>query len=163
MPGYVIFFYYFPYMVWPDDIDTSTCFLIFLGVHFPVKKQNLHVYIVNDFFVKYLWTIWNYADWNNCHWQLIVDWLLLIVLCPAQKFFTHGDVTIAGKGLQNLGLDISAQGLWTGRGINTCIVTLGLDFFGLISRTTPHSYYTQRECWGPFLTWMLVDPHSVSS
>jgi hypothetical protein len=31
------------------------------------------------------------------------DWLFT-VLRPAQEFFTYGDVTIAGEGLQNLGL-----------------------------------------------------------
>jgi hypothetical protein len=29
---------------------------------------------------------------------------LFMVLHPAQEFFTYGDVTIAGEGLQNLGL-----------------------------------------------------------
>jgi hypothetical protein len=35
--------------------------------------------------------------------QVRFDWLFF-VLRPAQEYFTYGDVTIAGEGLQNLGL-----------------------------------------------------------
>jgi hypothetical protein len=32
----------------------------------------------------------------------LIDYLFF--LCPAQEYFTYGDVTFAGEGLQNLGL-----------------------------------------------------------
>jgi hypothetical protein len=74
------------------------------------------------------------------------------------KNFSYGDVTIAGEGLQNLGL--RAQGLWAGRDLYraTPAVTRDLSFSGLIQRTTPFSRLLRhmKGCGESILTWILT-------
>jgi hypothetical protein len=69
-------------------------------------------------------------------------------------FHLYGDVTIAGEGLQNLGL---YSGLWAGRDLYraTPAVTRDLGFSSLIRRTAPFSRLLRhtRGCGGSILTW----------
>jgi hypothetical protein len=82
---------------------------------------------------------------------------LFTVLGPAQEFFIYkyGDITIAGEGLQNLGLCSSLRAL-SREGSLSChtYCDTGPWFFRShpFIRTLRHA----RGCWGPILTWILT-------
>jgi hypothetical protein len=74
------------------------------------------------------------------HRLRLIDWLFT-VLHPARVFHFYRDVTIAGEGLQNLGLCSAFMGFWARRDLYraTPILARGLGFCGLIRRTAPFS------------------------
>jgi hypothetical protein len=86
---------------------------------------------------------------------------ILFVYCftsHSRIFHLNGDVTIAGEGLQNLGL-CSHSGLWAegSSPCHTCCDT-GPSFFWSRLKDRPHSvvsYDTQGVFGGPNLTWIF--------
>jgi hypothetical protein len=77
--------------------------------------------------------MWRTVDNLGLHAVLI--WLIIYGFTSRSRIFhLYGDITIAGEGLQNLGL-------WAGRDLYhaTPTVTRDLGFSGLILRTTPFS------------------------
>jgi hypothetical protein len=71
----------------------------------------------------------------------INDWLIIYCFTSRSRIFHfYGDVTITGKGLQNLGLCSALRAFEQGRIFKyrtTPAVTRGLSFSGLIRRTAP--------------------------
>jgi hypothetical protein len=92
------------------------------------------------------------------HTRGLIDWLFT-VLRPAQEFFTYiGDVTIAGEGLQNLGLcSLSRKGSLS---FHTCCNT-GPRFFRSHPKDRPiKSPLTTRM--GIRRTYSNLDPHGIT-
>jgi hypothetical protein len=94
-------------------------------------------------------------------WCVTIVWLIIYCFTSRSRIFhLHGDVTIAGEGLQNLGLLLGAQGLWAGRNLYraTPAVTRDLGFSGLIRRTASFSRLLRHAwgCRGPILTRILT-------
>jgi hypothetical protein len=92
---------------------------------------------------------------------------LITVLCPAQEFFTHMEmspmpVKAAGWKCRPM---LSAQGLWAGRDLYraTPTVTRDLGFSCLIWRTAPISHLLRHAwgCGGPILTWILTEHKKI--
>jgi hypothetical protein len=88
------------------------------------------------------------------------EWLIIYCFTSRSKIFhLYGDITIAGEGLQNLGL-CSALRAFEQEGI--FIVTRGIGFSGHIRTTSTFSRVLRhvRGCGGPILTRI---PHGMES
>jgi hypothetical protein len=102
---------------------------------------------------------WNCQRWYHVP-SLLIDYLRVYI--RSRIFHLYGDVTIAGEGLQNLGLcsALRGLGLWAGRDLYraTPAVTWGLCFSGLIRRTDPFNRLLRhaRGCGGTILTLILT-------
>jgi hypothetical protein len=96
----------------------------------------------------------------------LIDWLIIYCFTSCSRIFLlHGDVTIAGEGLQHLGLRSALRAfeqggifivphlLWHGTWV----------YCGLIRRTTPFSRLLQhtRGCGGSILTRILTGPYKL--
>jgi hypothetical protein len=106
--------------------------------------------IINSFFLVSAQTWWESESWLIIHG----------FTSHSRIFHLYGDVTIAGEGLQNLGL-CSALRAFEQRGDlyrATPPVTRDLGFFGLIRRTAPYSCLLRhtRGCGGSILTRILT-------
>jgi hypothetical protein len=144
-----------PYLLWRGASDF--CYLIQRTAPFscllwqmPLRAYSnvglYRVYILLFFQIAriYEWPITQTLNWVP---SLLIDWLFTI-LNPTQEFFwLYGDVTIAGEGLQNLGLCLVLRAFEQG-GIFIVPHTLwhGTLVFPVSSEGPPHlvaSYNTR--------------------
>jgi hypothetical protein len=97
----------------------------------------------------------------------LIDWLIIYGFTSRSRIFhLYGDVTIAGEGLQNLGLCSALRTLEQGDLFRaTPAVTRGLGFSGLIRSTAAFCRLLRhtRGCGGFIPTRILTGSHSVTS
>jgi hypothetical protein len=101
--------------------------------------------------------------------SLIMFVFCLFIYCipfRSRIFHLYGDVTIAGEGLQNLGLCWAPRVFELGGSLSChTYFDTGLGFTGLIRRAAPFSRHLRhtRGCGEPILTQILRGPHVVAS
>jgi hypothetical protein len=108
------------------------------------------------------WAIF-YPNMKNLHnWYLLIDYLRFYVLLK-NIFHLYGDVTIAGEGLQNLGLCSALRAFEQGEiVIVPHLLWHGASVFPVLSEGPPHlvaSYNTQ----GMWRIYSNPDPHGAST
>jgi hypothetical protein len=101
---------------------------------------------------------------NSSKFQGYINWLIIYRITSQSRIVhLYGDITIAGEGLQNLGLiTLGAQGLWAGRNLYCATPALkrNLDFPGLIRRTAPFRRLLRHTRWcGGWSINSNPDPH----
>jgi hypothetical protein len=118
--------------------------LLFFIIFFPPKKIYAIIRIVKHYrslYSKY----WEVIKMNPTH---LIDWLIIYSFMSCSRIFNlYGDITIAGEGLQNLGLSLALRAFEQGGiFIMSHLLWHGTSVFPVSSEGPPHlvTFYDTR-------------------